>query len=110
MSLATLFNLEKIDQQIGDKYYEPIEVARMNDFVIRAAAFKGVHHWHSHEHEDECFLVIKGTIVMDTEHESVTLNEGDGYMIPKGVKHCPRAEERALVLLIEPAALVHTKK
>ena len=105
----TLFNLEEIDKQLGDTYYTPIEVARMNDFVIRAIAFKGEHHWHDHEHEDECFLVIKGSFVMQTDQETITLNEGDGYVVPKGVKHCPIAKERAVVLLIEPASIVHKR-
>ncbi len=110
MTSPTFFNLEKIDQQLGETYYTPIEVARINDFVIRAIACKGEHHWHDHEHEDEGFLVIKGSIVMQTDQETITLNEGDGYVVPRGVKHCPVAQERAIVLLIEPASLVHTRK
>ncbi len=110
MAVSTLFNLDKIDKELGENYYTPIEVARINNFVIRAVACKGEHHWHSHDDEDEAFLVIKGSIIMDTDQESVTLNEGDGYVVPKGVGHCPRAEERALVLLIEPASLIHTRK
>ncbi len=102
------FNLEEIDKHLSETYWSPVEVARINDYVIRAAAFKGEYHWHSHEDKDECFLVIKGSIVIDMEDKSVTLHEDDGYVVPKGVKHRPRAEQRAFVLLIEPAALVST--
>ncbi len=106
--LKALFNLEAIDQQLGDTFWSPIEVARFNDTVIRAAAFKGEYHWHSHEHEDECFLVMKGSIIIDMETGSVALHEGEGYVVPKGTQHRPRAQERAVVLLIEPAKLIST--
>ncbi len=104
--LKALFNLKNIDQQLGDTYWSPIEVARFNDSIIRAAAFKGEYHWHFHEHEDECFLVVKGSIIIDREGGSVELHEGEGYVVPKGIKHRPRAQERAVVLLIEPAKLI----
>ncbi len=108
LSIPGFFDCEKIDQQLGDNYWSPIDIVRINDTIIRAAAFKGEYHWHSHEGEDEGFLVIKGSIVIDLEDRSIELSEGQGYVVPKGVQHRPRAEERALVLLIEPAQLIST--
>lgn len=105
-SLAKQYNLELIDKQLGDTYWSPIDVAYVNDWVLRAAAVKGEFHWHSHN-DDELFLIYKGTIIIDTrdqgKEESLELTQGQGTVIPKGVEHRPRAPERAVILLLEPA-------
>jgi hypothetical protein len=58
-SFTTKYNLDEIDKQIGDNYWSPVDVAFVNDWVLRAAAFKGEFHWHSHQ-DDEFFLIHKG--------------------------------------------------
>lgn len=100
----TKYNLAKIDAQRGDTYWSPVDVAEINDWVLRAAAVKGEFHWHSHE-DDEFFLIYKGEIVIQTELGDVPLAEGEGVVVPKGLKHCPKAKERAVVLLLEPKSL-----
>lgn len=95
------FNLEKINQELGNKFWSPIDVIRMNDYVLRAAAVKGEFHWHSHN-DDEFFLVHQGEITIDTEEGPIELKTGEGTVIPKGVQHRPRANERAFILLLEP--------
>lgn len=96
------YNLAEVDRQLGDTYWSPTDVAKINDWVLRAAAVKGEFHWHSHQ-DDEFFLIYKGSIVIDTENGPIELKEGEGTVIPRGIKHKPRAEERAVVLLLEPA-------
>lgn len=101
------YNLEKIDKQLGNKYWSPVDVVDINDWVLRAAVVKGEFHWHTHN-DDEFFLIYKGKITIDTEKGPVTLKKGEGVVIPKGVKHKPRADRRAVVLLLEPKK-VNTK-
>ena len=102
--LGKKYNLEEIDKQLGENYWSPIDVAYVNDYVLRAAAVKGEFHWHTHN-DDEFFLIYKGKIVIQMEVNNIELSEGEGYVVPRGVKHCPRAEERAVVLLLEPKRL-----
>lgn len=95
------FNLKEVDQKLGDNFWSPVDVAKFNNCVLRAAAFKGKFHWHKHN-DDEFFLIHKGEIVIDTENGPIKLREGEGTVIPKGTQHRPRATKRAMVLLLEP--------
>lgn len=36
----------------------------INDFQIKLAKLDGAFHWHHHEHEDELFLVTRGSLRM----------------------------------------------
>jgi len=99
--LAQAFNLADIDKQLGDQFWSPIDVAN-NNWILRAAAFKGEYHWHSHEY-DELFLVYKGEIVIDTRNGPILLMEGEGAVMPKGFHHKPKAENRAVVLMLDSA-------
>src|SRR3989344_7554573 len=98
---AQKYNLKEIDKKLGDIFWTPVDVCEINDWVLRAAAVKGEFHWHTHG-DDEFFLIYKGNIIIDTENGPIELKEGEGTVIPKGVKHKPRAEDRAVVLLLEP--------
>ncbi len=103
-TLARKYNLDQVDRELGDKFWSPVDVARMNDWVLRAAAVQGEYHWHRHD-DDEFFLVYKGRIVIDTENGPLALEEGEGAVIPKGMQHKPRAQARAVILMLEPARL-----
>src|SRR3989344_9330895 len=100
-SIAKKYNLKEVDKKLGNKFWTPIDVAYINDWVLRAAAVKGEFHWHTHE-ADEFFLIYRGDIVIDSDKGSIELKEGEGTVMPKGVRHKPRAKERAIVLLFEP--------
>lgn len=101
-TLAQKYNLAEIDERLGDTFWSPIDVARINDWVLRVSAVKGEYHWHKHD-DDEFFLIYKGEIVIDTENGPIPLKEGEATVIPKGLKHKPRAAERAVVIVLEPA-------
>lgn len=103
-SLSKKYNLAEIDKQLGETYWSPIDVADINDWVLRMAAVKGEFHWHTHN-DDEFFLIYKGKITIQTKDENIDLAEGEGYVVPKGVEHCPIAKDRAVVLLLEPKKL-----
>lgn len=102
--LVKKYNLAEIDKQLGDNYWSPVDVAFINDWVLRAAAVKGEFHWHTHK-VDEFFLIYKGNLTIQTENGNVELGEGEGYVVPKGVKHCPVAKKRTIILLLEPKNL-----
>lgn len=102
--LAKKYKLKEVDKKLGNKFWSPIDVAYINDWVLRAAAVKGEFHWHKHN-DDEFFLIYKGEIIIDTENGPIKLKKGECTVIPKGLKHKPKAEKRAVVLLLEPARL-----
>ncbi len=98
------YDLTEVDQKLGNNFWSPVDVAQINDWVLRAAAVKGEFHWHKHN-DDEFFLIYKGEIVIDTENGPIELKEGQGTVIPKGIRHKLRANKRAVILLLEPAKL-----
>jgi len=69
---------------------------------------KGEFNWHSHPDTDDFFLVVKGRIIIKMRDGDVHLNQGEMYVVPKGVEHCPVAEEEAELLLIEPTGTPNT--
>jgi mannose-6-phosphate isomerase-like protein (cupin superfamily) len=98
-------NLENKVKEI-DKPWSPIEVARVNDQVVRMALLKGEFHWHKHTNEDELFYVYKGSIIIQLKDQpDITLHEGEMVVIPKGVEHCPKSVGPSYVLLFEPYVL-----
>lgn len=100
-SLSAKYDLKQVDKQLGENYWSPVDVAYINDWVFRAAAVKGDFHWHKHN-DDEFFLIYKGGIRIDTEKGPIELGEGEGTVIPRGLKHKPYSKNRSVVLLLEP--------
>jgi len=99
-----------LEEKFGlfDGYWSPKIVGELNGQYVKLAKLKGEIVWHSHENEDEFFQVIKGRIVMHLREQSITLNEGECFVIPKGVEHKPEAIEEAHILLFEPKTTAHT--
>ncbi len=75
---------------------------------VKLPKLQGEFVWHKHEEEDELFLVIKGMLTIKLETHDVTLNEGEFFIVPRGVMHKPVAEEEVHVLLFEPATTINT--
>ena len=90
------------------KVYTPKGIARLNDYAFKLAKIKGDFIWHSHEETDEAFLVLDGTLHIELEKETITINKGELYIVAKGVQHRPFADEECSVLLIEPDSTVNT--
>jgi mannose-6-phosphate isomerase-like protein (cupin superfamily) len=103
---------EKINlaQKLGlfDEHWQPKIVARINDNDVRIVKVKGEFVWHKHDDTDDFFLVLKGHLTIQLRERNVELDEGELFVVPRGVEHCPRADEEASVLLIEPAGTVNT--
>ena len=88
--------------------WKPHIAAELNGQMVKLGKFTGEFVWHHHEHEDEMFLVVRGCFQMDFRDRSVTLNEGEFIIVPRGVEHRPVAEREVEVLLFEPAGIKHT--
>jgi mannose-6-phosphate isomerase-like protein (cupin superfamily) len=88
--------------------WSPRVVAEVDDSYIKVAKVNGSLAWHSHENEDELFLVLKGHLRIEMEEGSVELSEGEMFVVPKGVRHNPVAEQECHIMLIERKSTLHT--
>jgi mannose-6-phosphate isomerase-like protein (cupin superfamily) len=84
-------------------------LTRVNDCVVRLGIFRGEYHWHKHDAEDECFVVLDGELFIDVEGKgTVRLGKNFGYTVPRGVVHRTRSPEKTVVLMIEAATITPT--
>jgi mannose-6-phosphate isomerase-like protein (cupin superfamily) len=88
--------------------WSPRVVAEVDDAYVKVAKIQGELAWHSHDHEDELFFVLKGKLLIEMEAGSVELSEGQAFVVPKGVRHNPVAESECHVMLIERKTTLHT--
>jgi len=90
--------------------WTPKIIAELNDQLIKVCKLKDDFVWHSHENEDELFMVLKGTLFIDfRDGSTVEVNEGEIIIIPKGIEHRPHTNgEIVFNLLFEPKTTMHT--
>jgi mannose-6-phosphate isomerase-like protein (cupin superfamily) len=89
-------------------HWNPRVVGELNGQHVKVVRFQGEFVWHDHAAEDELFLVVRGSFRMEFRDRSVTLNEGEFLIVPRGVEHRPVAEQEVEVMLFEPAQIKHT--
>ncbi|NOR28901.1 MAG: cupin domain-containing protein [Lutibacter sp.] len=94
--------------KLFSKHWTPKKIGELNGQQLLLAKIKGEFIWHAHENEDELFFIIKGSLIIEFRDKTVELNEGEIFIIPKGVEHKPIAKEEVHVLLFEPLAIKHT--
>ena len=85
-----------------ERPYEPGTVGYLNDYKLQIVKIQGSFVWHKHDETDDFFLVIKGRLTIQLRDRNIDLFEGELFVVPRGVEHCPTADEETLVLLIEP--------
>lgn len=90
------------------EHFRPKVVAELNGQEVKLVKVRGEFVWHHHEHEDELFLVVNGSLRIDFRDRSVTLGPGEMVVVPRGVEHRPVAEQETEVILFEPAATRNT--
>ena len=90
------------------EYWSPKVIGRVNDQYVKIAKLKGEFVWHSHDAEDELFLVIRGQLRIQLEDGSVELGPGEFVVVPRGVRHNPVASDECWVMLIETVTTQHT--
>ena len=83
-------------------------LCRVNESVVRLGVVQGEYHWHKHDADDEFFYVVSGQFLIDLEDRTVTLDPEQGFVVPKGVMHRPRAPQRTVILMVETAGIVPT--
>jgi len=88
--------------------WSPRIVAEFDESYVKVAKVHGSLAWHSHEFEDELFYILSGRLRIEMEAGSVDLCAGDAYVVPKGVRHNPVADEECLLMLIERKSTLHT--
>jgi mannose-6-phosphate isomerase-like protein (cupin superfamily) len=108
-------------------YYQPLEIVeekaladactfqwynqtlcQVNGSVVRLGVFLGEYHWHKHDEDDEFFYVVEGNLLIDLEGRTVSLEPRQGFVVPKGVMHRTRAQQRTVVLMVENAGIIPT--
>jgi hypothetical protein len=91
----------------SDRWYNQT-LCKVNDSVVRLGVMQGEYHWHKHDNDDEFFFVLEGRFIVDLEDRSIELAERQGVVVPKGIVHRTRAPERAVILMVETAAIIPT--
>ena len=89
-------------------YWNPRIVGELNGQQVKLVKFKGEFVWHKHDQEDELFYVVKGSFNMEYRDKTVTINENEFLIVPKGVEHRPVAIQEVSVMLFEPATTLNT--
>jgi mannose-6-phosphate isomerase-like protein (cupin superfamily) len=100
-------NLAEKFALLGEAYH-PATVARFNDSKVVVALVEGEFVWHSHDDTDDFFLVMDGELTIQLRDRDVVLGQGELYVVPRGVEHCPKADVPTHVLLIEKAGTPNT--
>ena len=84
-------------------HWHPRIVARVDGYHVKLVKVKGEFVWHEHADQDEMFLVLEGDIVIRMRDGDVSLSPGDLFVVPKGIEHCPFAEDEASLLVLARA-------
>ena len=107
MPLNKVVSLAKVAAGLTE-FWSPRIVAEVDDAYVKVAKVEGSLAWHAHDDEDELFLVLKGTLLIEMEDRTVELREGDSFVVPKGVRHNPIARQECHLMLIERKSTLHT--
>lgn len=89
-------------------YWSPRVIGELDDSYLKVAKVLGTFGWHSHDDEDELFMILDGELYIEMEGQSATLATGDVFIVPKGVRHNPVAETECLIMLIERKTTLHS--
>lgn len=102
-----LIDVQKLVDGCTDKWWNQT-LCRVNDAVVRLGIVEGEYHWHEHSDIDEFFYVVDGRFLIDLKDRTVDLGPKQGFVVPRGVRHRPRAPKRTVILMVERADIVPT--
>ena len=91
-----------------DETWSPKVVGTVDDYDIKVVKVEGEFTWHKHDDEDEMFFVVDGSLTIRLRDREIDLREGEFFVVPKGVEHCPKSEAEARVLLFERRGVLNT--
>jgi mannose-6-phosphate isomerase-like protein (cupin superfamily) len=89
-------------------YWSPRIIGEVNECHVKAVKLKGEFVWHHHDHEDELFLVVKGSLRLKFRGHEALVREGEFVIVPRGVEHLPIADDEVHIVLIEPKTTLNT--
>jgi mannose-6-phosphate isomerase-like protein (cupin superfamily) len=92
------------------EHWHPYIIGELNNNHVKLAKLKGEFVWHKHDNEDELFVVLAGTLMMDFRDKTVSVKPGEILIVPKGVEHRPwtNNNEEVKLMLVEPQSTKHT--
>jgi mannose-6-phosphate isomerase-like protein (cupin superfamily) len=103
-------SVRNLDELLGrfDEHWSPKKIVELNDYDIKLVKLQGEFTWHEHAETDELFLVLHGVLTIQLRDRDVVLGPGELFVVPKGVEHCPKADDEVAAMLIEPRGVVNT--
>ena len=102
-----LIDVQKLIDGCTDKWWNQT-LCKVNDAVVRLGIVEGEYHWHEHSDIDEFFYVVEGRFLIDLKDRTVDLGPKQGFVVPRGVQHRPRAAKRTVILMVERADITPT--
>ena len=105
--MSNKINLEAKLSSFGE-LWSPKVIGELNGQFVKLVKCLGEYPWHSHAEEDELFMVLRGQLEIHLRESSVTLDEGEFFIVPRRVEHSPAARQEAHVMLFEPASTRNT--
>lgn len=102
-----LIDVQKLLDDCTDKWWNQT-LCKVNDAVVRLGIVEGEYHWHEHKELDEFFYVIEGRFLIDLKDRTVELGPKQGFVVPRGTQHRPRAPKKTVILMVERADIVPT--
>lgn len=103
----SVVDIPSLVEACTDRWYNQT-LCKVNDSVVRLGVLQGEYHWHKHDNDDEFFFVLDGRFFIDLRERSIELLPQQGFVVPKGAVHRTRAPDRAIILMVETAAIVPT--
>jgi len=97
---AEIIDVSRLVRENKKKWVN-INLAEVNDSIVRLGVFEGEFHWHKHNLEDELFFVLEGRLLLDQEGQTLELTPLQGYTVPRMTLHRTRAREKTVVLMVE---------
>ena len=88
--------------------HPPHRLTSINDYNVKVVKLLAEFVWHTHPDTDELFLVVSGELVIQLRDGNIQLGPGDVFVVPRGVEHCPKAEQEVSAVLFEPQGTVNT--
>ena len=107
MQIPKTVNLNEKFSLFSDHWKQRV-IGELNDSQVKIVKIKGEFVWHHHDNEDELFLVTKGTLRMKFRGHESRVGPGEFIIVPRGVEHCPAADEEVHIVLIEPKSTLNT--
>ena len=88
--------------------WSPKVIAEMNDYQFKIVKIHGEFVWHKHDETDEVFIVIEGSMKIEFRKKTINLNQGELFIVPKGVEHKPSAADLCKIMIVEPRGVMNT--